>query len=345
MMSFKDIVKPAPSVLAIAPTYRCTASCKECCFRCSPKVEHVLETDKICKYIDEAAVAFPSLKVFVLTGGECFLIANDLPRIISRAKSHNLLTRVVSNGYWATSYDAAINKLTPLVKAGLTEINISTGDNHQEFVPFENVVNGFHAAYDLGIKSMAVSVESPPCAKFSSVTIKNHPFLSMLLKDGILRLLDAAWMTFSTKTNEFEGAKLLLLENFETHKPCKNIYNHIVINPYSQLLSCCGISVEYNKYLKLGELGRGKSISDLYYEQFTDLFKFWLHVDGPAAIYDRIAEIKGVEKTVFPHECQYCIELVRDKSNHVIIRDLLDKELPGILFRYSLRNTSLKINK
>ncbi len=67
------------------------------------------------------------------------------------------MSRVVSNGFWATSYEAAIKKLAPLVNAGLTELNISTGDNHQVYVPFENVVNGLRAAYELGIRSMAVS--------------------------------------------------------------------------------------------------------------------------------------------------------------------------------------------
>ncbi|MBR5255728.1 MAG: hypothetical protein IKV62_03010 [Bacteroidales bacterium] len=308
-------------------------------------MEKVLETDKILNYIDEAVGAFPSIKVVVLTGGECFLIASELPQIIARIKSYNLISRVVSNGFWATSYDAAVKKLTPLVEAGLTEINISTGDNHQEYVPFENVVNGFKAAYDLGIRSMAVSVESPPNAKFTSETIKNHPFLSSLLDDGTLYLLDAAWMRFSTGDNVYEGAKSFLIENFDTHKPCKNIYDNIVINPYSQLLACCGLSVEYNKYLKLGEIGNNNSISDLYYSQFSDLFKFWLHVDGPAVIYDKIAEIRGMEKKSFPHECQYCIELVSDKDNHEIIRELLKTELPSILFRHSLRQASFKFTK
>lgn len=67
-------------------------------------------------------------------------------------------------GFGLTSYEAAIKKLAPLVNAGLTELNISTGDNHQVYVPFENVVNGLRAAYELGIRSMAVSVESPPNA-------------------------------------------------------------------------------------------------------------------------------------------------------------------------------------
>lgn len=172
----RNYVNSTPSILTIAPTYRCTAACKECCFRCTPKVEQILETDKILQYIDESVEAFPSLKIMVLTGGECFLVASDIPQMISRAKSHNLMSRVVSNGFWATTYEAAVKKLKPLVDTGLTELNISTGDNHQKYVPFENVVNGFRAAYDLGIRSMAVSVESPPNAEFTSDVIRTTLF-------------------------------------------------------------------------------------------------------------------------------------------------------------------------
>lgn len=111
MIDLRNYVNSTPSTLTIAPTYRCTAKCKECCFRCTPKVEQILETDKILQYIDESVEAFPSLKIMVLTGGECFLVANDIPRMISRTKSHKLMSRVVSNGFWATSYEAAVKKI------------------------------------------------------------------------------------------------------------------------------------------------------------------------------------------------------------------------------------------
>lgn len=344
-MDLRDYIDSVPSILTIAPTHRCTAACRECCFRCTPKIEQVLETNKILRYIDESVEAFPSLKLMVLTGGECFLVANDLPLMISHAKSHDLMSRVVSNGFWATSYEAAIKKLTPLVKAGLTELNISTGDNHQEYVPFENVVNGLRAAYDLGIKSMAVSVESPPNAEFTSAVIKNHTFLAPMIKEGVLFLINAVWMKFSTEEVFENEARFFSLGNYETHKPCTNLFNNIVINPNSQMLACCGLTVEYNKYLKLGEIGNGNSISNLYNSQFTDLFKFWIHVDGPAVIYDKIADIRKIEKKVFTHECEYCIELIRNQDNCDILKTLIRTELPGIIFRQSIRKTSLKIKQ
>jgi len=344
MTDLRNFVITRPSILTIAPTYKCTASCKECCFRCTPKVETILETEAILQYIKESAESFPSLKLLVLTGGECFVVSKDIPKMIICAKEHGMISRVVTNGFWAKSYETAIRRLTPLINAGLKEINFSTGDNHQKYVPFHNIINGIKAAYDLGIRSIAVSVESFPNAIFTSESILNHPFLSSLIDDGILFLINASWMKFSTDNDDYWSAKTTFLECFETHKPCKYIYDNIVINPYSQLLACCGLTVEYNKYLKLGDLNKGKSISSLYYNQFSDLFKFWLHVDGPAIIYDKVADIRKIKKKTFPHECQYCLELVLDKNNLSVVKAMLETEFPSIFFRYSIRNKSLYFN-
>ena len=53
MIDLKNYVNCAPSVLTIAPTYRCTAACKECCFRCTPQVKQILETDSLNDEVNE----------------------------------------------------------------------------------------------------------------------------------------------------------------------------------------------------------------------------------------------------------------------------------------------------
>ncbi len=142
----RKVLDIQPQILTISPTHKCTAACSNCCFACSPKISHILDNEKIFNYIDETISCFPSIKVLVITGGECFVLGKKLNEIIKYAKKLNLLTRVVSNGFWAKTYDIAYKKLYELKKIGLTEINFSTGDNHIEFVSVENVVNGVRAA-------------------------------------------------------------------------------------------------------------------------------------------------------------------------------------------------------
>ena len=72
--------------------------CDHCCFSCSPKVEKTIPTANLHKYIDQAA-EIDSFRLVVFTGGECFLLGDDLDALVRRASGHKFLTRFVSNGY------------------------------------------------------------------------------------------------------------------------------------------------------------------------------------------------------------------------------------------------------
>ena len=162
--------------------------------------------------------------------------------------------------------------------------------------------------------------------------------MKSLIKKGILHVIDAAWMKFKNNVNDFEK-KIMYVDN---KRPCPNIFRGIVINPYSQMLSCCGLTVEYNKFLKLGNID-DLSIKELYDKQFNDFYKFWLFVDGPEFIYEKLMNYKNVPPKTFPHECAYCIEIIKNEDDLFILRELIKKELPNIIFRYKLNTTQLNI--
>src|SRR5207247_1756710 len=100
-----------PTHLTILPTYRCTAACAQCCFESNPHVQGRIPIERILDYIDQAAGDFPSLRLVVFSGGECFLLRRDLDAAIERATSRGLATRCVTNGYWATSPRAARERI------------------------------------------------------------------------------------------------------------------------------------------------------------------------------------------------------------------------------------------
>ena len=77
-----------------------------------------------------------------------FLLGNDLNLIIDYASRIGLSARVVTNGYWAKSPEIAKEKLLELSKCGLKEVNFSTGEDHQEWVSYDNIVYGSIAALD-----------------------------------------------------------------------------------------------------------------------------------------------------------------------------------------------------
>jgi len=115
-----------------------------------PKVTKAIPVDRLFTLINEAA-DIPSMRVVVFTGGECFLLKDNLNQLIAHATERGFSTRCVTNGYWATSRDQATRRVSELCKAGLKEINFSTGTFHARYVPIERVVYGAYACLTAGI--------------------------------------------------------------------------------------------------------------------------------------------------------------------------------------------------
>src|SRR5439155_16008595 len=105
----------------------------------------------------------------------------DLDAAIARAAGHGLATRCVTNGYWATSARAARERVVPLYEAGLTELNFSTGDDHQKFVPYDRVVHGAVASAECGIRAIIV-VEGRSGAAFTMEQALAHPLLADFMR-------------------------------------------------------------------------------------------------------------------------------------------------------------------
>src|SRR5215469_6384658 len=118
-----------PLTLSLITTHQCTAACDHCCFHCTPRVTKAIPHDRLRSLIGETA-ELPSIRLVVFTGGECFLLGNVLNELIKRATDRGLMTRCVTNGYWATSRNAAKQRIAEVAAAGLKEINISTGTFH-----------------------------------------------------------------------------------------------------------------------------------------------------------------------------------------------------------------------
>lgn len=64
------------------------------------------------RYVDICLEAYPdSITRLALTGGECFLLGDDLDEIIRYGASKGLSVDVISNGYWGNHIKAPMNVL------------------------------------------------------------------------------------------------------------------------------------------------------------------------------------------------------------------------------------------
>jgi len=280
--------------------------------------------------------------VVCFSGGECFLLGKDLNAAIAHAHSYGLMTRCVTNGYWAVTESAARERIRELREAGLTELNFSTGDEHQEFVPYSRVVNGAIAAAEAGLQ-VVIAVEGRKEGRFTVRDALSEPRLARFLKSSPaarhLRVLSNVWMSFHGDNNlakpDYTFAPNCAEQAFGG---CPNVLNALVVTPHEQLASCCGLTMEHIPEMKLGYLRR-HSMAGLYYSQFDDFLKIWISVDGPQRIYRWAAEKDpSISFDHTPgHMCHFCAVVYKNSRIRQILMEHHKEKIVEVMFRYYLK--------
>ena len=332
----KITIQP-PVTLTLLTTFKCTAACDNCCFQCSPKASRMMSIEQIKKYIDTCLERYPTLKVVVFTGGECTLLGESLFEGITHAKTRGLSTRIVTNGCWATSYTAALKFVKKLKYHGLTEINFSTGDEHQAFVPFKHVRDAAIASIRCGL-SCAINVETHDETHFDFEQIlSKDKFLKALssttLEEGKIYIERGIWAPMKKGYHPFTYKKYI--EHFKFNR-CIHLFNNILINPYGEVLSCCGITSETNPYMRIGNINT-QDIGTIYERSVLDFLKVWIFVDGPEKVMSFIKEKRGeTNDFVTGHSCQICREIFCNKYNMAIVRKFSHEISSNVIYKYQL---------
>lgn len=304
-----------PTTLTFITTDRCTAACKNCCFQCNPQHSKQLALPIIKKHIETAIKLYPTIRLIVFSGGEPFLLGKDLRAAVKVAKEHQLLCRIVTNAFWSKTEQIAYKIIQDLKFCGLTELNISTGNEHQQWVPLENIFNAIDAAIKSDI-SIAVNVETHNDVSNSlgADSFREHPRVQAHIKNPRLTIINGAWVDFTSN-------KLVKPSNeVFAHKRCENLFNTITISPSNQMLACCGLSVDKISFLQIGHLDK-ESINDIYENQFNDFLKIWLYTEGPSKILEIINTHKGVKtinRVANTHICQYCINIFTQENLNIL---------------------------
>jgi hypothetical protein len=311
-----------------------------CCFDSNPGITERLSYSDIVKFIDEA-LAFSSLKLVVFSGGECFLLGDDLVKAVEYASERGLLTRCVTNGYWAESIVNGKRRLKELARAGLNELNISTGDFHQEWVPEQAVINAAQLGIEEDLDMTLIMVE---CRKERRVTA-NHLMANPQFKNlwnnttrDKLQLIESPWMPMSSKeTIEQPNSNMLNRYNLHKKKGCSNILKTIVINPSKEVGYCCGLTRE--RIPSLNDVWTQGSLFSKLEEAGRDFMKIWLLVDGPEKILawaaTRDPSIKWED--IYSHHCQVCLALFENPIVQKSILDNYKERIDDVLLRYSMQ--------
>lgn len=324
----KDLVI-SPFTINLITTNKCTAKCKDCCFGCNPNQNDRMSLQQMKDYILNSMFYYSNIKLLVLTGGECFTLGKDLEKIVKFGKEMELSVRVVTNCFWAVSFKRAYKKLKKMKECGLTEFNISTGDEHQKWVPYDNIVYAVVAVIKLDITTV-INVESNVTHSFTSEIIKNDvrikPYYDKF-KNQKLFILDGIWMAFTKSTQQEMETKKQNSTYSYSKKRCTSLFSTISINTQEVMHACCGLTSENNQYMILGNINK-KSINEIYEYQFNDFIKIWLYTEGPFAILNFIKANGGTLKNqnyLDSHMCEQCALLFENENNIEILNKIIIK--------------------
>ena len=327
-----------PNCLTILCTYQCTAACKQCCFESSPKIRGGLDGETIRKRISEAKQSFPNIGIVVFTGGEALLLKDELMKSIAHATELGLKTRVVSNGFWAKRQDGARKTSNNLAASGLYELNISTGRDHQQFVPEESVINASEAAVESGITTL-VTVETDTNHSDCYKSLRKNTRIQALLKTRKFKIINNFWMPFHTDAD----ARLQAPDMSILRTGCSQVFDNVVVTPHDNLSACCGLTLEHIPEMRLGK-NDGANMQQMFLSQSDDFMKYWLRVAGP---YKIIEDVMGDEAQKYlggvVHGCQACAILHKTPEIRERIQETYQDHVRQIMTRFAIDNATRAI--
>lgn len=291
-----------------------------------------MSRDDLLSIIQQVPTDFPRVRYVVLTGGEVTLLRDDLISAIRLLSSLGLGSRIVTNGHWGRTEESAIKWVRSFLAAGLCELNLSTGDEHQEWVPFASVATAAYQAVAHGVTTVLV-IEGQDNARFSLDSATTNEHIQMIYGDVELKqrfiLMSNIWMPFHEGGN---GTSSLIEDKYEG---CDNIFDNFVVNPHGHLMSCCGLTMEYIPELKVGNV-HSDSMRSIYRNQYDDLLKLWIWLDGTRHIFDQLAERHGL-KLLSPHPCSICAQLYKTEGIRSALSEMLQANEESIVFRAAIK--------
>jgi hypothetical protein len=314
--------------LVLSVTYRCPIKCNYCGAECSPDNTERLSIAEIESFINQV-YSFGKLRLVVFTGGEPFLLGNDLLHSVEYCSKKGLTTRIVTNAFWARNRKLAEKMIKKCVDAGLSEINLSCDDYHQEFIPLDYVkyANEACSKYKLPclighkvMKGCKITLEyldeyfGYPLSRFDSQ--KMNPDNNVI----------SSGYTVPVARNMHMISDIDILYPDSEHHwmgPCTSIFKHVIITPLKELSICCGMIPRNVPEIFFGPINDKTTLNELIVLAHNDLIVNWLALEGPYGMMKFILrkdpKIKFRKKYV--NNCHLCSEILSRKECREIISE------------------------
>lgn len=291
------------TVLALLPWNTCNARCAHCGPNSGPKDRTRIAHDDIMTLIREAGARYAGSEwCLSLSGGEIFLHYDELLSFCREAKKLGGYTTLITNGFWASSVERAVEMLRPLKDAELRILGMSVGQYHRQYIPPAHVANAIKAAREVGIR--------PHIRMASTKSFRLWQMMQELSQHG-LWFVDFMEMPITPAGRaefEIDVSELVLEDELPTGGcPAPGL----TINPQGEGMYCCNGAGEYG--LSVG------NIRDHTYGELEERFNGSLLLDfllkfGPAKALDLLdsADAERLRAKKYVSVCHLCMEVIRD---------------------------------
>ncbi len=220
-------------------------------------------------------------------GGEAFLYYPVLLKGLRMARKAGLDVGIVTNGYWATSYEDALEWLRPLRPIGIMDLSISNDPYHYGAGEPNRAEIAQRAARDLGLPVSSIAIESPTRAAVREAR-HGHPVTggSLMFRGRAARNL--AW---KARKRPWETLNRCRHENLADPQ-------RVHLDPFGFVQVCQGIAIGNFRDKPLSKILKG-------YRPRTDPISGPLLRGGPKAL---VQAYRIPHDPAYADECHLCYE-------------------------------------
>jgi hypothetical protein len=147
------------SGLHLLLTYQCTLQCDHCFVWGSPWQSGTMTLENI-RHVVREAQNLGTITSMYFEGGEPFLYYATLLAGVRLAKEAGFEVGIVTNGYWATSVDDAVEWLRPLAE-WISDLSVSSDEYHYDELLSKQARHARTAADRLRIPIGVISIAQP----------------------------------------------------------------------------------------------------------------------------------------------------------------------------------------
>lgn len=311
--------------LSLILTNKCNASCKHCGFSCGPDKNETMSIEDAIFYIHEAK-KLQTLKMVCFTGGEPFLFYDRVVQMMSYGNKLGLTSEIVTNSFWATTYDVAMEKLEELKKIGLVNFVTSLDDFHLEFIDINKIKNAVRAALDLRLHVTVKTLEFEHC----QIKAENVADLLGVLENTNFFKLQKVSPVREGRYKEFSNhfAKNINIEEVDFVGGCSTIIKFPAVKPNGELYPCCGFSDDS----RFTGVSTKDNFSELLYMMQNNLLFNLLGTIGPYGVLQLVNKYltEPVVKD-FYNPCEICNYLYSSEEIKEAVNQVMQELMKGII--------------